>query len=258
MSLVKHFIKDDVDVSIYDTFKNMGIAAAEKVAQLIGEIAKQKDEVNLLVPIAASQYSFLNAVCTRKDIDWSKVNIFHVDEYIGLDSDDKRTLKNELLDNFFGKIGYKAAYFLDGTAKDPEAECLRYARLLKEHKPDISVLGFGDNGHLAFNEPHCADFNDPKAVKIIDIDPISKKQQIASGYFKDEADMPDRAYTLTLPTLIDAQYKVCIVPFKNKAMSSRDALFGETSVSCPASIIRTTQNVTAFFDSDSASLFPEI
>jgi len=255
MSLSQHFVKDGVDVYVYDTFEKMGKAAADFAAQIIQKLAAQQEEINLLLPIASSQYSFLPALCSM-DLPWEKINFFHVDEYIGLAADDKRTLRNELLNNFIGKLPYRGAYFMDGLAKDPKAESRRYAALLKAHKTDLSVLGFGDNGHLAFNEPHCANFDDPEPVKIIDIDPVSKKQQIASGYFKDEEDMPDHAFTLTLPTLVSARYKICVVPFPNKAKSSHDALFGPIGEVCPASIIRTVPNVTAFFDKDSAGLFP--
>ena len=144
---------------------------------------------------------------------------------------------------------------MDPLAQDIKAECKRYEELIRSHGIDISLLGIGDNGHLAFNEPHIADFNDPLWVKKINIDDISKNQLYKHNNYTSINDVPDFAYTVTLPALMSASCVICTVPFKTKAEASKNAVFGEISEKCPASIMRRHGNATLFLDKDSSHLF---
>jgi glucosamine-6-phosphate deaminase len=143
---------------------------------------------------------------------------------------------------------------MNPLAPDPEAECRRYESLLKSHPVDISFVGIGDNGHLAFNEPHIADFNDPVFVKPVEIDPVSKNQLVQHKNYDSPGEMPDRAFTVTLPGLMSAKTVICTTPFLTKARAVALTLKGPVETACPASILRRHPNAILFLDSESASL----
>lgn len=177
-----------------------------------------------------------------------------MDEYFGLATDDPRSLASLLRSRFFDRIYLKNMFFLDGSTPDYNAECVRYAKLLKEHPCDIVFMGIGDNGHLAFNEPHIADFNDPKVVKMVEIDNISKRQQVNAGNFAHMDEVPSVAFTLTIPTLLNCKQIFCMVPTARKAKAAYNTINEPITETCPASILRTCSNAKLYLDVDSASL----
>jgi len=248
MNVLKEFKVDNLPVSIYETEKMMGQAAAADVAAEIIRLQETKEEINIIFAAAVSQNEFLNALYEYKEINWGKINAFHMDEYYGLESSDPRSLASFLCSHFLDRVEVKNRFFLDGGCADPEEECKRYAKLLEEHPCDLIFLGIGDNGHLAFNDPHVADFEDTKAVKTVDIDDVSKQQQVNAGNFPNMESVPSLAFTITIPELMKSKKMFTVVPTSYKAQAAYDAVTGPINETCPASILRRYSNVKLYLD----------
>jgi len=246
--------KDKLTYHIYDTREEMGEAAAKDAAKAINEIIAKKGEANLIFAAAPSQNEFLANVI-KQDIDWSKVNGFHMDEYVGLSKDAPQGFGNFLRAAIFGKVNFKSVNYLDISATDSEAECERYTKVLKENPTDIVFMGIGENGHIAFNDPHVAFFNDPKTVKIVELDDVCRMQQVNDGCFATINDVPKTAMTLTIPTLMAPVKVFCIVPAKTKANAVNAVLTGSITEKCPASILREHNDAVLYAEKDSASIF---
>ena len=232
----------------------MGAAAARDIKACILTILKDKETVNMIFAAAPSQNEVLAALATDKEIPWHRVNAFHMDEYIGLSADAPQGFGNFLKTHIFGLADFKEVFYIDITAADAEKECERYAALLKEYPTDIVVMGIGENGHIAFNDPPVADFNDPKAVKPVTLDPICRNQQVNDGCFAKLDDVPKTAITLTVPTLFAGDHLFCIVPAKTKAQAVHATLCGEIGESCPATVLRRHKSAVLYLDGDSSSL----
>ena len=177
-----------------------------------------------------------------------------MDEYIGIDGSKPQSFGNFLYRSIFSKVPFKTVNYLNGVAPDIEAECHRYASLLKDYPVDIVCLGIGENGHIAFNDPAFADFNDPKLVKVVELDNICRTQQVHEKCFPTLDDVPKKAMTLTIPALLRAERMFCIVPFTNKAKAVKRMLEGEISEECPATILRKKQNSCLYLNNESSSL----
>ena len=177
-----------------------------------------------------------------------------MDEYIGIDPDASQAFGKFLKDRIFSKVTPKSIHYMNPQAQDPEEECRRYAALLKQMPADIVFLGIGENGHLAFNDPHVAFFDDPESVKIVDLAPECRKQQINDGCFKSLGEVPTHALTITIPELLHVDKLYAIVPSKAKAEAIRATCDGPIRTTCPASILRTHKDVTLYVDKESASL----
>lgn len=257
MSKIREFQADYLDVFVYDTETNMGKAAAADAAAEILKLQKTKDEINIIFAAAVSQDEFLNALYEYKEIDWGRINAFHMDEYYGLAPEDPRSLSSFLCSHFLDRVQVKNKFFINGVCEDAEEECRRYSKLLEKYPCDLVFLGIGDNGHLAFNDPHVADFNDPKNVKMVEIDEISKQQQVNAKNFADIESVPSQAFTVTIPALLKSRKMICVVPTAYKAQAARDTVCGEISEKCPASILRRYSNATLYLDSESGKLLNE-
>lgn len=251
---MKAFFKDKLKVKVYDTRKEMGESAADLAAQCLRELLQGKDEVNIIFAAAASQMEFLAAIAEEKDIAWTRVNAFHMDEYIGLPVAHPQRFGNFLDQHIFSKLPIKKVYYLNEDGNDTETESLRYAALLEKMPPDITFMGIGENTHLAFNDPHVADFNDPVLVKIIDLDEPCKLQQVHDGCFPTITDVPSYAYTLTIPALLQSKHIFCMVPGKNKAQAVKHTLNEKPTAKYPSTSLRNHPDATLFADQDSASL----
>lgn len=251
---MKSMKKDDLLIEIYDTRAEMGAAAGTLAAKRIREALAQKEEVNVIFAAAPSQNEMLATLVAAPDIDWGRVNAFHMDEYIGLAADAPQGFGNFLKEHIFGLADFKQVFYIDITAADAEAECDRYAALLREYPTDIVVMGIGENGHIAFNDPPVADFADPKAVKPVELDPICRNQQVNDGCFAALDDVPKTAITLTVPTLFAGDHLFCIVPAKTKAKAVCATLCGEIGEACPATILRRHKSAVLYLDGDSSSL----
>jgi len=251
---MNEFIKDLLRVRVYPTTEEMGLGAAKDVADKIVELLSTREEINMIFAAAPSQSAFLEALIADSRIEWSRINAFHMDEYIGIDFSRPQSFANFLSRSIFSRVPFKSRNYIDGAAENPQAECNRYARLLEEFPVDIVCLGIGENGHIAFNDPDVALFDDPQMVKIVAMDQICRGQQVKEGCFPTLDDVPKQAITLTVPALCRADWMFCIVPFIHKAPAVKRMLDGEISESCPASILRKKENSCLYLNKDSSSL----
>lgn len=254
MSRINEFVIDSLEVAVFDSESAMGAAAAKEAAAEIFRLQKIKNEINIIFAAAVSQNTFLDALFTYKEIDWGRINAFHMDEYYGIPQDDCRSLSSFLNYHFLNRVTVKNRFFLNGDCENTENECERYSKLLEDYPIDLVFLGIGDNGHLAFNDPHVADFNDPKIVKMVAIDEISKQQQVNAGNFPDVLSVPSLAFTVTIPGLLKGAKLFCIVPTSYKAQAVYDTIYGPISESCPASVLRICPNAKLYLDAASAEL----
>ena len=235
MAIVKTEQVDKLNVKVYQTREEMGRAAAEEAAAAIRAAIAAKGEINMIFAAAPSQNEFLAHLIADKSIDFTKINAFHMDEYIGLPADAPQGFGNFLRERLFDRVPFKTVNTIDSTAADPEAECRRYAALLQAHPCDIVCMGIGENGHIAFNDPHVADFGDKAAVKVVALDETCRQQQVNDGCFARLDDVPTHALTLTIPTLTAPEAVFCIVPAKTKANAVYATLRGGITEACPAS-----------------------
>ena len=251
---MKTQLVDKLTVKIYESRMEMGQKAALEIESCISSLLLQKESINMIFAAAPSQNEVLAGLVSSKTIDWSRINAFHMDEYVGLPSSAPQAFGSFLDRHIFGLLPFKSINYIDPSAKDPESECLRYSTLLADNPPDLVVMGIGENGHIAFNDPPVANFKDDKMVKIVELDPVCRQQQVNDGCFEKLSDVPTHALTLTVPALVSAPYLFCIVPAPTKAMAVRNTLYSDISEKCPASILRTHSNAILYLDPQSASL----
>jgi glucosamine-6-phosphate deaminase len=252
--LKKEFTVDKLKVQIYDNRQSMGQAAADDAIAYLKELLAKQDDVWCIFAAAPSQNDVLKSLTEDKDIEWGRINAYHMDEYIGLDKDAPQGFGNFLRDHIFGLVPFKSVNYIDCTAKDPEAEAARYAKLLSENPTDVVVMGIGENGHIAFNDPPVADFNDKVLVKPVKLDEICRNQQVNDSCFAKIDDVPTHALTLTVPALVKAPNLFCIVPAPTKAWAVKETLTGSIDEHCPASILRLQDSAILYLDKDSSSL----
>ena len=248
------FKKDELLVKVFETRDEMGKDAAKDVAECMRKLLSEKDEINMIFAAAPSQNDMLLHLLSEEGIDWERVNAFHMDEYIGLSKDAPQCFSNFLKRYIFDLKPFKSVNLINAAATDAEAECERYTALLKSHPVDIVCMGIGENGHIAFNDPHVAEFNDSKMVKVVGLDDVCRQQQVNDGCFEKIDDVPKNALTLTIPTLVSAGYNFCVVPAPTKANAVKNTVYGEISEKCPATILRNKKNAIMYCDKDSASL----
>ena len=243
-----------MNVNIYETRTKMGEAAAADIKACILSLLQKKETINMIFAAAPSQNEVLAALATDADIPWNRVNAFHMDEYIGLSADAPQGFGNFLKAHIFGLAPFKSVHYIDISAVDAEKECARYAALLAQYPTDIVVMGIGENGHIAFNDPPVANFNDPQAVKPVALDEVCRNQQVNDGCFAKLDDVPKTAITLTVPTLFAGEHLFCIVPAKTKANAVKATLCDDVTEHCPATILRRHKNAVLYLDGDSSSL----
>ena len=250
--LEKEFKVESLTVRVYGDRREMGMQAAEEVAIKINELLLQQESINMIFAAAPSQNEFLQSL-REKNIDWSRIQAFHMDEYIALPSSAPQLFGNFLRESIFGKVPFKSVYYLDGNATDIEDEMNRYAALLEKYPVDIVCMGIGENGHLAFNDPPVANFNDPHLVKKVELDDACRTQQVNDECFEQKEQVPTHAITLTIPALMNARFAYVIVPGLKKAMAVHDTIYEPLVEAFPSSILRKHQHATMFLDMDSVS-----
>ena len=243
---------DDLPTSVYATNEALGAAAADEAETILQAALADRGEANIIVATGNSQLTFLEALRV-KPIDWSKVNVFHMDEYLGLEPTHPASFPAFLRRHFLADIAPKAFFPVVSHNRFPEDVCQEYAAALRAHPADLCALGIGENGHLAFNDPPYAEFNDPAWVKVIRLAEASRKQQVGEGHFKSIAEVPTHAITLTIPALLAAKRVLAIVPEARKADAVYCSLRGPISEDCPGSILRRTVHAHLFLDQHSAA-----
>lgn len=231
----------------------MGAQAGADAAQAIHESLRIRSTARVILASAPSQDELLEALMSEP-LDWSRITLFHMDEYAGLDAEHRASFRRYQREHVLSRIQPTVFHGIAGEAKNLEAECRRYSALLAEAPIDVVCLGIGENGHLAFNDPPVADFADPVAVKLVELDHACRQQQVNDGCFTSLEDVPVHAITLTIPTLLAARALFCAVPGPRKAEAVRATLRGPISTACPASILRTHANAQLYLDLDSAAL----
>lgn len=250
---MKTLTKDMLTVKIFENRDKMGAAAAKDCADVIRALLKEKKEINMIFAAAPSQNDMLAHLCEEEGIDWGRINAFHMDEYIGLCPTAPQCFSNFLKAHIFDLKPFGSVNLINAGA-DKDEECERYAALLKAHPIDIVCMGIGENGHIAFNDPHVADFNDDKLVKAVSLDEKCRQQQVNDGCFASIDEVPKYAMTLTVPMLMSATYKFCVVPAPTKAWAVNETVNAKISEKCPATVMRRNENCILYCDTDSAAL----
>ena len=249
--LIKETKKDKLICKIFSDRDCMGKAAADMIAEKIKELFNHQRTVNMLFAAAPSQNDVLKHLI-EKDIDWSRIQAFHLDEYIGLEKFPEKTFKYYLDTHIFGKVNFGKVNYIGGG--DVEKVISRYDQILKENDIDIVCLGIGENAHLAFNDPQTADFQDKELVKVVELDEMCRNQQVNDRCFEKLNDVPKYAVTLTIPALFSAKYLYCVVPTRLKAQAVYNTMNKDINEQTPSTIMRMHQNAIMFTDSDSASM----
>ncbi len=253
---MKEFIKDNIKIGIYKDAVALGKAAADFAAQTLNDAIEQKGLANIILATGASQFAFLE-VFKKKEIAWDKVTVFHLDEYKGISDQHPASFRKYLKERILDEVRPKKIHFLNGDAENISAEIEQYENLLKNHEIDIACIGIGENGHIAFNDPPVANFNDPKLVKIVTLDEACRQQQLGEGWFPTLDDVPKEALTLTVPAIMRSKVVSCVVPDQRKAKAVHAALFKTIDTACPASILRKHANAHLLLDEAAASLLPQ-
>lgn len=225
-------------VKVYENRDLMGRAATEVCAEVARRLLKEREEVNILFPCAFSHADFFKYFFDQPGIDWSRMNAFVMDEYLGLKKGSPYILSNFAKEHIFSRVPFKAVYSMDATNPDFDGECDRYASILKTHPLDMACLGIGETGHLAYNDPAVADFEDKKLVKHVEIDERSRYQAVHDGAFPSLDVVPHDAMTVTMPVMMRATYKQVIVPTSFKKEAVYRTTHDEISTACPATILR--------------------
>jgi len=253
---MKKITYDSIEVRTYPTREELGEAAASLAAEAIRAAIATRGEARVIFACAPSQNEFLAAL-VRRPITWGKVVVFHMDEYVGLRADQPQSFRHFLRTHLLEHVDTPKAVHLIQAEEDPMREIARYSHLLSEKHIDLVCMGIGENGHLAFNDPPVADFNDPRLVKIVELDEGCRRQQVNDGCFPNFEAVPARALTLTIPALVSATQVCCCAPGERKANAVHDALLGPITKECPASILRRHPHAVLHLDTASASHLTE-
>lgn len=243
---------ENLPVYIYETREQMGAAAAADAAKRIRAIIARNGVANVVFAAAPSQNELLENLL-QYDIDWSRVRGFHQDEYIGIDENEPAGFGNFLRRAIFDRVPFMELHYLLCKAEDADKKCEEYTELLKKYPADLIFLGIGENGHLAFNDPSVANFNDPKYIKKVMLDEVCRRQQVNDGCFATLEDVPKQAMTLSMSFIMSVPQAICVVPTERKANAVHQALCGPVSTDCPASILREHPNAALYLDKDSGA-----
>jgi len=251
-SAVRTLDVDALHIQVYATRAEMGQAAAYDVSARMRALLSQQASIRMVFAAAPSQNEFLAALGRTVGLDWSKVEAFHMDEYVGLPADAPQSFGLFLRTRLFDLARPGRVEYIDGNAPDAAAECARYGALLRERPVDIVCAGIGENGHMAFNDPHVADFADPEVVKLVTLDEVCRRQQVHDGAFASVDQVPKAALTMTMPALMSAQRVYCIVPGPTKTEAVLRTLHGAMDTSCPASVMRRHRQAVLYLDQEAA------
>lgn len=231
----------------------LGLAAGSEAGRLIREAIRQRGGANIVLATGTSQFQTLKQLIAEKDIDWSKVTMFHLDEYINLPDTHPASFRKYLKERFLAQVPpLKAAHLVNGEA-DPEAECVWLGDLITQHPIDVALVGIGENGHLAFNDPP-ADFDTEEPYIIVELDEDCRRQQFGEGWFKSIDDVPRKAISMSIRQILKSNHIICSVPDARKAQAVKNSVEQPVSNLFPASILQTHEHCTLYLDRDSAGL----
>lgn len=241
-----------LQIRIFEDKESVGQAAAEHAANSLQQAIRQRGVARIVAATGASQFEFLDALTSSPGIDWNQVEVFHLDEYVGLPIAHAASFRRYLLERLINKTGIQRYHFLDGDG-DAKASAVKVGMELQRAPVDILFAGIGENAHLAFNDPP-ADFEIEDPYLIVDLDEACRQQQVNEGWFATLRDVPQRAISMSVRQILRSREIVAVVPDERKALAVKNSLEGEISPSIPASILRTHPNASIYLDKDSASL----
>ena len=247
------FQADALAVRVFADEAQLAADAAQMATQHLQDTLAAQGSAAVILASANSQIQFVEALLRLGGVDWSRVTLFHMDEYLGLEATHPASFRRFMRERVADRVQPRAFHYIAGDAMEPLAECDRYASLLRAQPIDLCCLGIGENGHIAFNDPPVADFADPRVIKLVKLDEACRRQQVGEGHYPNLSAVPQYAFTLTVPTLCAAKQMLCIVPEKRKAEAVRQALRGPVAATCPASFLRRQAHCTLFLDAESAS-----
>lgn len=239
-------------LSVFNDKAALGQAAASQAATTIRQAIAQRGGARIIAATGASQFEFLDALTAAPDVDWSKVEMFHLDEYIDLPVTHPASFRKYLLERLIHKTGITNYHLLDGE-KDPQEVIRNVGQALSASPVDVAFVGIGENGHLAFNDPP-ADFETEAPYLVVNLDEACRRQQVGEGWFADISEVPTQAISMSIRQILKAREIICVVPEARKARAARACFAGEITPSAPASILRTHPNVTVYLDRESAAL----
>lgn len=241
-------------VEVYPDSETCGKAAAQAAADAMRELANTRKTISVVFATGASQLNMLHTLVGQDDLPWNRITGFHLDEYVGIDVNHRASFRRYLREHLTSLVPIGTFFEIDGNALDLDGFCREYAELLRQFCPQLCLLGIGENGHLAFNDPGEADFADPKAMKVVQLDSVCRRQQAAEGWFPSLEEVPKRALTMTIPTVMRIPKLIASAPGKRKAEIVKRTLQDSISEACPASILRNHPDATLFLDTASAAL----
>ncbi|MGH9455045.1 MAG: glucosamine-6-phosphate deaminase [Terriglobia bacterium] len=249
----KSFRAGALKIEIYPSRQAAGEAAARAAAESLGDLVNRHSPVGVIFATGASQLETLRALTSIPDVPWDRVIGFHMDEYLGIGPEHPASFRRYLLERLSGRVGMRAFHEIDGTTPDPERTCSEYGDRVRSQRPELCLLGIGENGHLAFNDPAEANFWDPLDAKVVSLDQACRQQQLAEGWFQNLQEVPPQAITLTIPVLMRVPKLILSVPGGRKAKIVCRTLTEAISTDCPATILRTHPNATVYLDEESAA-----
>ncbi|MEC0227375.1 glucosamine-6-phosphate deaminase [Paenibacillus alba] len=238
---------DSLKVNVYDNRLALGTAAGADVAARIKQLLSEKPGIRMIFAAAPSQNELLAYLLEDQAIDWNRITAFHMDEYNGLPVDAPQKFSRFLYERLFNQVKPGTVHLID-SSNESEEECRRYGELLRQAPIDIVCLGIGENGHIAFNDPPVADFNDPQVIKMVELDNACRQQQVNDGCFAAIKDVPTHALTLTIPALLSGTHLFCVVPGPTKQKAVERTLNGPISTECPSTILRKHPDCTLYVD----------
>ena len=245
---------DQLETIVHPNRAEMGASAGHAAAKILRDVLFLSGSARIIVASAPSQDETLSRLAQEPRIDWSKVTVFHMDEYVGLSDSHPASFRAYQKEHFLSKVTPKAFHGIQAEAADLDSELARYTELMNESPIDLVCMGIGENGHIAFNDPPVADFNDPHTIKVVELDEACRQQQVNDGCFPDFDSVPTHALSLTCPALMSGRHLIITVPGKLKANAVKETLTGPITTTCPASILRTHPNAELHLDTDSYQL----
>jgi glucosamine-6-phosphate deaminase len=242
-------------LKVFPDKSSLSRAAAEQAANAIRRAIAERGHARVVAATAASQVEFLEVLTKAQGIDWSKVEVFHLDEYIGLPVTHPGSFRKMLLEQLIQKTGLSQYHLLDGDSNDPAAVARRIGKELASAPVDIEFLGIGENGHIAFNDPP-ANFEIEQPYIVVELDEACRQQQVGEAWFADISQVPKRALSMSVRQILMAKQILAVVPDQRKARAIQACFTGDISPMAPASILRTHPNATVYLDKNSASMLP--
>jgi len=253
MVAAKNFFRvDNLQVQIYNSEAEMAQDVAQITSNYLENVLNKQNTAAVLLATGNSQLKFLDALIALGSVDWSRITLFHLDEYLGITAVHPASFRLYMRERVEKKLHPRQFHYIEGDTLEPMAECDRYTKLLQTQPIDLCCLGVGENGHLAFNDPAVANFQDPYSVKLVKLDDVNRQQQVNTGHFPNLNSVPQYAFTVTLPLICSSKKIICLAPEKRKAKVVKQMLKEPITTSCPASILRNQPQATLFLDDNSA------